>query len=208
MQRWVRLAFGGLSLAAVSCTLLDSVSGYAGPPEKQPKGGGGGGGVDAAAGAAGSAGTQCASNADCDDHDACNGVESCGADGRCVLGLPPNLDDGDSCTIDSCDPTKGVQHVLDDFPTVIQCLAGAGGDCAPDHYRSTMVCCYADCGDCPYFVNGVTCDRACTATLDVCCGINATDCDTVQCPGGYSKGAVKPSTCVCAQDGFAVECTR
>ena len=46
----------------------------------------------------------------CSDGNPCNGLETCGASGSCVAGLPPVLDDGDRCTADSCDPVLGIQH--------------------------------------------------------------------------------------------------
>ena len=42
----------------------------------------------------------------CDDHNSCNGVESCAA-GACVAGTPLVCDDGDGCTTDTCDPAAG-----------------------------------------------------------------------------------------------------
>src|SRR6185436_17150269 len=38
----------------------------------------------------------------CGDGDICNGAEIC-ADGQCLAGSPPSLDDGNPCTVDSCD---------------------------------------------------------------------------------------------------------
>ncbi len=55
----------------------------------------------------------CASDADCDDGDQCNGQERCilpsvaGGGGYCVNGVPPEIDDGVDCTIDECDPATG-----------------------------------------------------------------------------------------------------
>jgi hypothetical protein len=43
----------------------------------------------------------------CDDADLCNGSETCDGAGTCQLGTPPNCDDGNPCTADSCDPTSG-----------------------------------------------------------------------------------------------------
>lgn len=47
----------------------------------------------------------------CSDGDACNGVESCDAQGNCVAAVIPALDDEDDCTVDSCDPEGGVAHL-------------------------------------------------------------------------------------------------
>jgi hypothetical protein len=43
----------------------------------------------------------------CDDRDRCTLGETCQADGRCAGGVPAVCDDGLSCTVDSCDTSKG-----------------------------------------------------------------------------------------------------
>ncbi|MBX3275625.1 MAG: PKD domain-containing protein, partial [Sandaracinaceae bacterium] len=45
----------------------------------------------------------------CDDGDACNGAETCAA-ATCLPGVPSDLDDGNPCTHDACDPAVGVVH--------------------------------------------------------------------------------------------------
>jgi subtilisin-like proprotein convertase family protein len=50
--------------------------------------------------------SQCTTNADCSDGNLCNGVETC-VNNNCVPGTPVNCDDGQFCTIDSCDPPTG-----------------------------------------------------------------------------------------------------
>lgn len=45
----------------------------------------------------------------CADTDVCNGVETC-TDGQCVAGMALDVDDGNACTVDSCDPLTGVHH--------------------------------------------------------------------------------------------------
>ena len=45
----------------------------------------------------------------CDDADACNGQETCEA-GACVAGTAPEVDDGNPCTLDGCNPIGGVEH--------------------------------------------------------------------------------------------------
>lgn len=51
-------------------------------------------------------------NSQCDsDGDACNGIDRCDDNGTCEKGAPLEVDDGDACTVDSCDPlTAVVQH--------------------------------------------------------------------------------------------------
>ena len=43
----------------------------------------------------------------CDDHDVCTGIETCDAVNDCQAGIPLVVDDGVSCTVDSCDPLTG-----------------------------------------------------------------------------------------------------
>jgi hypothetical protein len=47
--------------------------------------------------------------APCSDDDACNGAEGC-SDGACSEGTPPEPDDGNDCTVDTCLPESGVVH--------------------------------------------------------------------------------------------------
>jgi len=51
----------------------------------------------------------CNTDADCDDSNACNGVESCVAN-FCQPGTPLDCDDLNLCTTDSCDPSAGCQY--------------------------------------------------------------------------------------------------
>lgn len=55
----------------------------------------------------------------CSDGNTCNGDESCNGDGQCAIAAPPPLDDGNPCTIDTCQPQGGVQHVA--APTGTPC---------------------------------------------------------------------------------------
>ncbi|MBW2229465.1 MAG: hypothetical protein JRH17_03710, partial [Deltaproteobacteria bacterium] len=55
----------------------------------------------------------CIEDADCNDGLFCNGQETCSA-GVCSPGAPPVIDDGVSCTVDSCDPVAGVLNVPTD----------------------------------------------------------------------------------------------
>ena len=49
--------------------------------------------------------------ASCADGNVCNGDEVCDAKANCLSGTPPNLDDGNPCTIDSCHPVSGIHHI-------------------------------------------------------------------------------------------------
>lgn len=46
----------------------------------------------------------------CGDNDACNGEESCDANGACLGGTPAIIDDGNPCTLDACSAAQGVTH--------------------------------------------------------------------------------------------------
>jgi hypothetical protein len=47
------------------------------------------------------------SDAACNDHDPCNGTETCDPSLGCMHGTPVPVADADDCTIDSCDPATG-----------------------------------------------------------------------------------------------------
>ncbi|MCL2825040.1 MAG: hypothetical protein FWD57_13710, partial [Polyangiaceae bacterium] len=46
----------------------------------------------------------------CSDGNPCNGEETCDGSGACAPGSPPIVDDGNPCTVDTCDPVLGVLH--------------------------------------------------------------------------------------------------
>lgn len=48
----------------------------------------------------------------CDDDTVCNGAEVC-LSGTCVAGTPLVVDDGDMCSVDTCDPVTGVSNTYD-----------------------------------------------------------------------------------------------
>lgn len=54
--------------------------------------------------------TPVANGSSCSDGNVCNGAEYCSS-GWCWAGTPLQTDDGNLCTIDSCDPVAGVSHV-------------------------------------------------------------------------------------------------
>lgn len=58
----------------------------------------------------------CVSNAECDDLDVCNGVETCQA-GVCVPGGALTCDDENPCTSNVCDPLSGCT-----FPASVGCM--------------------------------------------------------------------------------------
>ncbi|HKY35080.1 MAG TPA: carboxypeptidase regulatory-like domain-containing protein, partial [Polyangiaceae bacterium] len=52
-----------------------------------------------------------AAGTSCSDGNACNGTEACSALGACESSFPPQIDDGNPCTVDSCDAELGPVHV-------------------------------------------------------------------------------------------------
>ena len=219
------------AVLALGCSLLESVDGYEGPAAGGASGGasggtsggtsgGGTGGVIGKGGGwatggsggsnAGSAGVAAggagACSTACSDGDACNGVETCNA-GQCVPGVPPTVDDGNSCTTDYCDSKTGVAHVMGSYPSIKQCIAMTDV-CPTDYFRSEYTCCDPECGACPYFVNAQFCQRACAAEIQICCGDLQAKCAGLSCPGGYTKTGEVGANCVCGTAGFAVVCKR
>lgn len=55
--------------------------------------------------------TPLAEGALCSDGDECNGIEICDSEAICQPGMPLEVDDGNPCTADLCDPTEGVFHL-------------------------------------------------------------------------------------------------
>lgn len=95
----------------------------------------------------------CDTNADCDDGNKCDGIETCQS-GICVQGTPPSCDDGNVCTRD-CDPVQGCIHQPvedgrscsdDDLCTTGdvcengQCTSGQPRDCTDNNSCTTDTC--------------------------------------------------------------------
>jgi hypothetical protein len=60
----------------------------------------------------------------CSDGNACNGVESC-SNAACQNGTPPDLDDGNPCTVGTCTPGSGVSFA----PVALGTSCGSGRVC-------------------------------------------------------------------------------
>lgn len=58
----------------------------------------------------------------CANASACDGVETCDGAGACRPGAPPPIDDGNACTLDTCNPATGPVHtpVAGCDPTPVQ----------------------------------------------------------------------------------------
>ena len=75
----------------------------------------------------------CATDADCDDADVCNGEERCEST-ACVRGTALDCDDDDACTADTCGAASGCAHALID--------ADRDG-----HAPASLGACGTDCDD-------------------------------------------------------------
>jgi hypothetical protein len=127
----------------------------------------------------------------CDDASAC--TESDAVDANCVCtGTPVNIDDGDPCTLDACDPIAGVTHTFLDADNDGTCDAN---DLCPGGPEPGTAC---DDGD-PNTV-GDAIDANC-----VCVGTASWDCPALQanigdaCDDGdaCTTGDVVDANCVC-----------
>jgi hypothetical protein len=141
-------------------------------------------------------GTSCANGAVCD------GAETCDGAGTCQPGTPLPTDDGNPCTVDSCDPTAGVVHAP----------AANGTSCADtDLCNGSETCQAAAC------VAGTpaSTDDGNPCTVDTCDPIagvvhapvaNGTSCaDADLCNGSETcqAGACTPGTPLTTDDGNA-----
>src|SRR5204862_7074329 len=121
----------------------------------------------------------CVSDADCDDGNFCNGLETC-VDNQCTPGAAPSCDDHNGCTDDSCDPQLGCLHVpntdpcddgnactTDDTCSDGECVGGPPRNC-DDSNGCTDDSCDPATG-CVQTPNTASCDDgdACTQT-DTC----------------------------------------
>lgn len=153
-----------------------------------------------------SAGTACDTNAT-----VCDGSGTCsGATAQCLIGAPPAVEDGNDCTLDSCDPIGGPAHVLvadgtscsdHDACTVGDscqagaCAAGIATNCAsPDECHHEGVC-NPLTGNCDYPSrdDGTPCDDQSVCSLTSAC--QAGECqlsETQVCDDG---DACTSSTC-------------
>lgn len=87
-----------------------------------------------------SVGDPCVGWSQCDDGNACNGVEACVA-GHCVAGTVLDCDDTNDCTIDTCDTVSGClysaylgAHLCTQQPLGychgLTCMSGIGSECS------------------------------------------------------------------------------
>ncbi|MEE9293297.1 MAG: hypothetical protein V3U83_10245, partial [Acidobacteriota bacterium] len=100
---------------------------------------------------------RCLADADCDDGIVCNGSETCDSGtGQCLAGTPPDCDDLNPCTVDSCDEAS-LGCVNDPLPDNTSCEDGL--------FCNGMETCQA--GLCTSGAP-VTCDDVNPCTMDSC----------------------------------------
>jgi len=107
--------------------------------------------------------THDASTMACEDGDKCTTNDRC-SDGVCGAGEPTNCDDGNSCTVDTCDATVGCVHL----PTLSPCCIGSDSVC-DDRNPCTDDACDPLSGACSYSANHAACDDGDPCTLDDVC---------------------------------------
>ncbi|HEX2875109.1 MAG TPA: hypothetical protein VHP33_27850 [Polyangiaceae bacterium] len=164
----------------------------------------------------------CKTSADCDDGNACNGVETCDLVGlTCVKGTPVDCSGSDdACHVGSCNPSTGACTAVakdDDTPCDDGTLCTPSSSCQAGVCKGiNPVICTAldachDAGTCnpstglcsqPAKANGATCDdgNACTQTdtcqAGACKGGNAKVCAALdQC---HAAGTCDPSSGNCS----------
>ena len=171
---------------------------------------------------------ECFTNADCDDGNACNGLETCMDEvfavagsiicGACQNGTPVSCSDGFDCTIDTCVPTAGApnQFTCSNVPSNAFCDDGLA-------CNGTETCCVAP--ECTTLVvagpgGGINltgcvsgtppnCDDVINCTLDACVECTTADCPenplctSEDCTRGY-RCTSTPNDSMC---GDTVDCT-
>jgi RHS repeat-associated protein len=128
----------------------------------------------------------------CPDADACNGAETCDGNGACVPGPPPDIDDHNPCTSDTCDAVAGVVHRP----------VGEGTSCADNDVCNGAEACDAN-GSCrsgaPLLV-----DDQNLCTLDTCDPVNGVAHVAVAPGTSCADGNVCNGDEVCDADGVCL----
>lgn len=116
-------------------------------------------------------GRSCTTSAECDDGNVCNGAETC-VGGGCRAGTNLVCADTVSCTVDSCDPTLGCQHLATDSicddhlvcngiescSATLGCQAGTAPSCG-DTFSCTADSCSESAGGCVHAPNNAACSN-------------------------------------------------
>lgn len=103
----------------------------------------------------------------CEDGDACTAGDFC-VEGACQSGGPSDCDDGNTCTLDTCDPVAGCVHL----PTLAPCCIGAVSVC-DDGDPCTDDACDGSPSGCLHTPNSAPCDDWDPCTAGDRCGDGA-----------------------------------
>ncbi len=137
---------------------------------------------------------ECLADGDCDDADACNGLETC-VGNVCQPGTTPNCDDTNECTADSCDAVLGCQN--SPLAQGTTCTGGecdGSGNCVPTTFECVPGATGPGVLDVPYVDIGVTHQIADLAGITCITGdlyvndtglTDLTGLETLQMVGGY-----------------------
>ncbi len=141
-----------------------------------------------------------ANGTSCDDSTVCNGSETC-QNGSCVPGTPVIADDGNPCTVDSCDPVLGAQHTPGNAGAL--CRASTGACDVADYCDGASPACPdakasagTSCSDNNACTQSDQCDSSGTCApgpLVVCTALD-------QC---HDAGVCNPGTGVCSNPAKA-----
>ena len=133
--------------------------------------------------------TVCVNNSECDDNNACNGVETCST-GVCVPGTPPSCDDSNVCTTDTCVPATGCAHANNTNPCSdgSACTSGdvcGGGTCAgtPISCNDGVACTADSCN------SGIGCVNTSTCTGGQTCNLGTGLCESAPTLASFQDGA-------------------
>src|SRR5881392_1798177 len=149
----------------------------------------------------------CVSNGDCDDGDICNGLETC-VNNTCVAGTPPDCDDHNPCTDDTCDAVMACVHTdntnpCDDGNPCTVNDTCSGGQCQGGPAGNIGTECRAAAGDCDVAEACDGTNAACPADATKQSGTACTDdgnpCTTDTCDG-------TSTTCQHAAGNVGIEC--
>jgi cysteine-rich repeat protein len=147
----------------------------------------------------------------CDDDNLCNGTETTDPlTGVCSPGTPPNCDDGDPCTTDSCDPTLGCVYVnpCDDSdacngvetcePTTGACISGTPPNCDDGN-----ICTSDSCNPATGCVHANPC-----SDNDACNGLETCDPGTGACSPGTPPNCDDGNVCTTDSCNAATGCVH
>ncbi len=162
----------------------------------------------------------CNEDADCDDSDACNGIETC-VDGSCQAGSPPDCDDSMACSVDSCDAVTGCINDMssccssdaecDDSDAcngIETCVAGSCEAGTPVNCNDGDACtddsCDTGTGLCSN--DTISCDDGISCTVDSCdtvegCVYDSTSCSSCTPVGGSCSSDADCCTNKCRGGG-------